>query len=193
MFKRLYEWTLTLAGRPGATWALAAISFAESSFFPLPPDVILVPMSLSRPDRAWFYAGLCTVTSVLGGLVGYGIGALLYDSIGHWLISAYGYGEGMEQFRKAYAEYGAWIILLKGVTPIPYKLVTITSGFAGYDLLWFTGLSLVTRGARFYLLAGLLNRFGGPIRGLMERHFGLAMGLLAAIIVGGFVLVKFVV
>ena len=131
MFKRLYEWTLRLAEKPRATWALGTISFAESSFFPIPPDVILVPMSLARPDKAWFYAGLCTVTSVLGGLVGYAIGALLYDSLGAWIINAYGYGDKVDEFRAMYAQWGAWIILLKGLTPIPYKLVTITSGFAG--------------------------------------------------------------
>jgi membrane protein YqaA with SNARE-associated domain len=193
MFKRLYEWTLRLAEKPRATWALGTISFAESSFFPIPPDVILVPMSLARPDKAWFYAGLCTVTSVLGGLVGYAIGALLYDSLGAWIINAYGYGDKVDEFRAMYAQWGAWIILLKGLTPIPYKLVTITSGFAGYDLLWFTVLSIITRGARFYLLAGLLSRFGEPIKRLMDEHFALMMIAILAAIVGGFYLVKYVV
>ncbi len=192
MFRRIYEWTLSLAGRPRATWALGTISFSESSFFPIPPDVILVPMSLARPDRAWFYAGLCTITSVLGGLFGYAIGALLYDSVGKWLIDLYGYGDGVDKFRQAYASYGAWIILIKGVTPIPFKLVTITSGFAGFDLAWFVVLSLITRGIRFYVLAGLLHRFGTPIKGVLEQHFGLALGLLAVTVVGGFALLTFV-
>src|SRR6478609_4645931 len=169
MLKRIYDWCIAAADKPYALWILAAISFAESSFFPVPPDVMLAPMSLARPKRAWLFAGVCTVASVLGGLLGYAIGALLYDSLGHWIIKLYGHGDGVEAFRAAYAQYGAWIILLKGLTPIPYKLVTITSGFAGYDLLWFVVLSIITRGARFYLLAGLLNRFGGPIRRILDE------------------------
>jgi membrane protein YqaA with SNARE-associated domain len=191
MFRRFYRWTLTLAGRPRAVWALGAISFSESSFFPVPPDVILVPMSLARPERAWFYAALCTLTSVAGGMLGYAIGALLYESVGKWLINLYGYGDGVESFRHAYAQYGHWIILIKGLTPIPYKLVTITSGFAAFDFVWFVALSLVTRGARFFVLAGLLNHFGEPIRRTLEKHFGVALMLVAATVVGGFALLKF--
>ncbi|MGV6871139.1 YqaA family protein [Pseudochelatococcus sp. B33] len=192
MFRRLYDWIISLAASPHAVWALAAVSFAESSFFPVPPDVLLLPMALSRPDRALFYAGVCTISSVLGGVAGYAIGALLYDSLGQWLIAAYGYGDNVEAFRQAYAQYGEWIILIKGVTPIPYKLVTITSGFAGYDIVWFTVLSLITRGLRFYLLAGLLHRYGNPIREIVERHFGLVIGVLAVFVVAGFAAVKFV-
>lgn len=190
MFKRLYDWTLSLAGKPGATWALAAVSFAESSFFPLPPDILLAPMALSRPQKAWFYAAVCTVASVLGGLVGYAIGALLFDSVGHWLIKAYGLSDSMDAFRKSYAEYGHWIILLKGVTPIPYKLVTIASGFAGYSLFWFVVLSVITRGIRFALVAGAIQLFAEPIRRLMERHFGLVIGVVIAFVVIGFGLAK---
>ena len=135
---------------------LAAVSFAESSFFPVPPDIVLVPMALANPSKARLYALVCTIASVLGGLLGYAIGALLYDTVGHWLISAYGYGEGVEAFRAAYAKWGAWIILIKGMTPIPYKIVTIASGFAGYNLLYFFVLSCITRGARFFLEAELL-------------------------------------
>lgn len=192
MFRRLYDWVISLAASPYAVWALAAVSFAESSFFPVPPDVLLLPMALSRPDRALFYAGVCTVSSVIGGLAGYAIGALLYDSLGQWLIAAYGYGDNVEAFRQAYAQYGEWIILIKGVTPIPYKLVTITSGFAGYDIVWFTVLSLITRGLRFYLLAGLLHRYGNPIRQIVEQHFGLVLGVLAFFVVAGFAAVRFV-
>ena len=185
VFQRLYAWTLSLAARPGATWALGLVSFAESSFFPVPPDVMLVPMALARPNRAWFYAAVCTLTSVAGGLLGYAIGALLYDSIGTWLFNLYGLNKGAEAFRAAYAEYGHWIILIKGLTPIPYKLVTITSGFAGYDLFWFVVLSAVTRGARFFLLAALLGRFGPSIKDVLDRHAGPVMaGLLATIVLG---------
>jgi membrane protein YqaA with SNARE-associated domain len=186
MLRRLYDWTLALAARPSAPYALGAVSFSESSFFPVPPDIMLVPMALARPDRAWFYAFVCTFASVTGGLLGYAIGALLYDSVGAWLFRAYGLGESAEAFRVAYAEYGHWVILLKGLTPIPYKLVTITSGFAGYDLVWFTVLSLLTRGARFFLLSAMLSRFGPLLRNALDRHFNVIMAAVAIAIVGGF-------
>src|SRR3569833_1058642 len=134
MLRRLYDWTLREAEKPRAAYTMGAISFAESSFFPIPPDAFLIPLCLARPDKAYFYAAVCTVMSVLGGIVGYGIGALLYDTVGAWLIQLYGYGGKVEAFRASYNEWGAWIILLKGLTPIPYKIVTITSGFAGYSL-----------------------------------------------------------
>lgn len=191
MFRRLYDWTMSLAARPRAIWALGAVSFAESSFFPIPPDVMLLPMALARPERAWRYALVCTLTSVAGGLLGYAIGALLYDSIGSWLFRTYGLEQGAEAFRASYAQYGHWIILLKGLTPIPYKLVTITSGFAGYDLFWFVVLSVITRGARFFLIAGFLRRFGGPVREWLERNFALAAGLFVAAIVSGFVAFRY--
>jgi membrane protein YqaA with SNARE-associated domain len=187
MFRRLYEWTLALASRPAAPYALGAVSFAESSFFPVPPDVMLVPMALARPDRVWSYALIMTLTSVAGGILGYAIGALLYDSVGQWLFRIYGLTDEADTFRAAYAEYGHWVILLKGLTPIPYKLVTITSGFAGYDLFWFTVLSLITRGARFFFLAAVLGRYGEPIKRVLDRHFNTALaGLVAAIILGFF-------
>ena len=192
MLRSLYTWVLDLSARPSAPYALGAISFAESSFFPIPPDVMLVPMALARPDRAWFYAALATATSVLGGLLGYAIGALLYDSVGTWLFGLYGLDKGAEAFRTAYAEYGHWIILLKGLTPIPYKLVTITSGFAGYDLVWFTVLSIITRGARFALLAALIGSFGPEIRDVLDRHLGPIAAALAVVVVGGFLALKLI-
>jgi membrane protein YqaA with SNARE-associated domain len=185
MLRRLYDWTIALSARPSAIWALGAISFAESSVFPIPPDLILIPMSLARPHRAFFYAGICTVTSVLGGLLGYAIGALLYDTVGKFLIELYGYGDKADAFRAAYAHWGHWIILLKGVTPIPYKVVTITSGFAGYDLFWFTVLSIITRGARFFVLAALLYVWGEPARDFIEKRLGLAAFLFAVVFFGG--------
>jgi membrane protein YqaA with SNARE-associated domain len=191
MFRRLYDWTLSLAGRPAAPYALGAVSFAESSFFPVPPDVMLVPMALARPDRVWSYASIMTATSVVGGLAGYAIGALLYDSVGQWLFGIYGLSEGAEAFRAAYAQHGHWVILLKGLTPIPYKLVTITSGFAGYDLVWFTILSILTRGARFFFLAAVLGRFGVPIKRVLERHFNTVVAGLVAAIVLGFVAFRY--
>jgi membrane protein YqaA with SNARE-associated domain len=192
MFKRLYNYILALSQRPSAPYALGAVSFAESSFFPIPPDVMLVPMSLAKPERAWSYAWLCTLTSVAGGVLGYAIGALLFDSVGAWLFSIYGLTEKASAFRDTYAEYGHWIILLKGLTPIPFKLVTITSGFAGYNLFWFVVLSLITRGARFLLLAALLSRYGVRIKALMDEHFAIIMIALVVIIVAGFASMKLI-
>jgi membrane protein YqaA with SNARE-associated domain len=185
MLRRLYDWCIAAAGKPHAAWIMGAVSFAESSFFPVPPDVMLVPMSLARPDRAWFFATLCTLTSVAGGVLGYLIGWLLYDSIGQWLIHLYGYGDKVEAFREAYARYGTWIILLKGLTPIPYKIVTITSGFAGYDVVLFVLLSFVARGTRFYFLAFLLSRYGMRVLAIVERHLGLWVSIGAVVLVVG--------
>jgi membrane protein YqaA with SNARE-associated domain len=187
MLRRLYDWCIDAAGKPHAAWILGGVSFAESSFFPAPPDVMLIPMALARPDRAYYFAGLCTVASVVGGLFGYFIGAELYATLGQWLINLYGYGGKMEAFRDAYAHYGAWIILLKGLTPIPYKLVTITSGFAGFNLGLFIVLSIITRGARFYLLAFLLNRYGERARHIIEERLGLWTAIFLAVLVIGFV------
>lgn len=193
MLRRLYDWTMSLAGRRHAVAALAGIAFAESSFFPVPPDVILVPMVLANRQRARYYALVCTVASVVGGLLGYAIGALLYDTVGAWLISAYGYGERMDEFRAAYAEWGAWIILIKGMTPIPYKIVTIASGFAGYALLPFVVLSIITRGLRFFIVAELLRIYGEPIQGFIERRLTLVTTALLLIVVGGFVAARYLV
>jgi membrane protein YqaA with SNARE-associated domain len=190
MFKRLYDWTIALSSSPKAPQALATVSFAESSFFPVPPDVMLVPMVMAKPHRAWHYAAICTIASVLGGLAGYAIGALLYDTLGLWLIQLYGYGDKMDAFRALYQEHGHWIILIKGFTPIPFKLITIASGLAGYDLVWFVVLSLITRGARFYLVAGVMNRFGGPIRRFIEENLT-AVGIVSVLaLVGGFAAAK---
>ncbi|MGE0752280.1 MAG: YqaA family protein [Variibacter sp.] len=193
MLRRLYDWCIAAADRPSASWGLGAVSFAESSFFPIPPDVMLIPMALARPDKAYFYAALCTVTSVAGGLLGYLIGALLYDSVGAWLIHLYGYGDKVEAFRAAYAEYGAWIILLKGLTPIPYKLVTITSGFAGYNIFLFVLFSAITRAARFFIVAFLLHRYGAQAREIIEKRLGFWAAMVAIGIVGGFVILTRVI
>ncbi|MCJ8145173.1 DedA family protein [Ancylobacter sp. A5.8] len=187
MLRRLYDWVINLAERPQATWALAGVSFAESSFFPVPPDVMLVPMCVAQPKKAWWYALVCTMASVVGGLFGYAIGALLYESVGLFLIQLYGYGDKVEAFSQAYAEYGHWIILIKGLTPIPYKVVTITSGFAHYSLFWFIVLSVITRGLRFFLVAGLLYWIGPSARTFIEERLGLVTALFAVLVVGGFI------
>ncbi len=186
MLRRLYDWVLELAGKPWAPKALAAVSFIESSVFPIPPDAMLVPMCLAKPKRAFYYALICTVASVLGGLLGYAIGALLYDTLGQFLIRLYGYGDKLEAFRAAYAEWGGWIILIKGATPIPYKVVTIASGFAGYNLLWFTVLSIITRGIRFFAIAAILYFWGEPAREFIEKRLGLVALVCVVVFVAGF-------
>jgi len=190
MLRRTYDWCIAAADKPHALWLMGLVSFVESSFFPIPPDTMLIPMSLARPERAWSFATICTVTSVAGGVLGYAIGALLYDTVGHWLIALYGYGDKVEAFRQAYATWGTWIILLKGVTPIPYKIVTITSGFAGYNLALFILFSFIARGMRFYLTAFLLNRYGKQAREIIEERLTfwftlsvivLLVGIIAAV------------
>ncbi len=188
MFKRLYHWTLSLAEHRHAAWALAAVSFAESSFFPIPPDLILVPMALAKPKKALFYAGICTIASVLGGMLGYAIGALLYDTLGQWLIGLYGYGDKLEALRAFYAEWGWAFILVKGFTPIPFKLVTIVSGLLDYNFLLFVLLSIITRGARFFLIAGAVGHWGEAIKALLDKHFATFLAIILACVVGGFVL-----
>lgn len=187
MLRRLYDWCIAAAHKPFATWIMGAVSFIESSFFPIPPDAMLIPMSLARPDRAFYYATVCTWTSVVGGLLGYAIGAILYDSVGQWLISLYGYGGKVEAFREAYNEYGAWIILLKGLTPIPYKIVTITSGFAGYNLALFIVFSIIARGLRFYLVAFVIHRYGERARAILEERLEFWAILALILIVAGIV------
>jgi membrane protein YqaA with SNARE-associated domain len=180
------------ASGASAPRALAAVSFAEASFFPVPPDVLLVPMMLARRDRAWILAGICTLASVAGGVAGYAIGLFLLETIGVWLIAIYGLQGGIEAFRDAYGEWGLWIILVKGLTPIPFKVVTIASGAARFDPVVFVLASLATRGARFFLVAALIRRFGAPIREVIERRLTLATTLLALVVVGGFVALRYV-
>jgi membrane protein YqaA with SNARE-associated domain len=186
MFKRLYDYLIALSESPKAPYALAIVAFAESSVFPIPPDVLLAPMSLAKPKLAWRYALIATLASVIGGMVGYAIGALLYDTVGQWLIHLYGYGEKMAALRETYARWGALVILVKGFTPIPYKLVTIVSGLLGYNFPLFVTLSVITRGARFLVLAAALNHFGDSLRLLLERHFAAFILIFLGIVVGGF-------
>ena len=188
MVKRLYDWLMALAQGRYAVPALALVAFAESSFFPLPPDLLLAPMALAKPRASWGYAAVATLASVAGGALGYWIGAALYDSVGLWLIHLYGYQDRIAALKQTYADWGAWVILLKGLTPIPYKLVTIVSGLLGYPFWTFIGLSLVTRGARFFIVAGALHRWGDTLRGALERHFAAILAASLAIVVVGFYL-----
>ena len=191
MLQSYYDRFTALSRSKNAPYVLAAVSFAESSFFPIPPDVMLIPMALAEPKRAWTYAGICTVASVLGGLLGYAIGALLYDSLGVWLLHFYGYTSKFEQFRVWYQQYGAAVILIKGLLPIPYKLVTIASGVAGYNLFWFVVMSFITRGARFYAEAGIFNRWGGTLGPLIRDNVtAVVLGSIAFIVFGFYIAAK---
>ena len=186
MFQKLYRWTLTLAESRHAPTALGVVAFAESSFFPVPPDTILVPMSIARPKQAWTYALICTVGSVAGALLGYAIGALLFETVGKWLIHLYGYGARVDEMRELYAQWGWAVILVKGLTPIPFKLITITSGLLAYNVPLFVLLCLVTRGARFFALAVLLKYYGEPIKDLLDKYFGWFLLILLAVVILGF-------
>src|SRR6516225_11687687 len=186
MLHRLYMRTLALAASPRAPWWLAAIAFAESSFFPIPPDALLIPMALARPDRAWRLAAICTAASVTGGALGYAIGYFVFDQLARPLIEVYGYGDRFVAFQQLYAQYGLWVILIKGLTPIPYKIVTIASGAARFSFPVFMAASLVTRGARFFIVAALLRAFGNPVRDFIERRLTLVTSKLAAGIIRGF-------
>ena len=192
LVRRLYDWTMIQAGGPNALKMLFVVSFAESSFFPIPPDVMLVPMCLARRARAFFLAAWCTLASVLGGIFGYLIGALLFESVGRWLIAAYGYSENVEAFRALYAEWGPWTLLVGGLTPIPYKLITIASGIAGYDFFLFVLLSALTRGTRFGLEAALVYWLGEPVRTFVEKRLELVVTLAVFLVIAGFLSVRYV-
>jgi len=190
-FRTLYDWTHRQAEGPYASWVLFAVAFAESSFFPIPPDVLLLPLALADREKAFRFALICTVGSVLGALLGYAIGSLLYESVGQWIIDTYGMEEAFRRFHDQFNEWGVWIILGKGLTPIPFKLVTIASGVAGLPIIPFLLASIATRAARFYLVAWLLRRFGEPIREFVEKYLTwVALGLLIIIILGFWVALK---
>ena len=189
MLRRLYDWILAMADSPHAVWALAAVSFIESSVFPIPPDVLLIPLILARPDRAWRLAAVCTVASVLGGFLGYAIGYYAFDSVGRPVLEFYGVMDRYDALQDLYERWGAWLIVIKGATPIPFKLVTIASGAFHFDLLTFTVASLISRSIRFFLIATLLWYFGAPIRDFIERRLGLVFSLAVAAVVGGFLLI----
>lgn len=188
MFRRIYDFLIRLSAHPRALHALALVSFAESSFFPIPPDAMVVPMVLANRERAFTIATVCTVASVIGGLAGYGIGYFLYDTLGEWLIGLYGLQRGAQEFQDWYAEWGTWVILIKGLTPIPYKLVTIASGAAHFNLLAFTLASIATRGLRFFLIAALLRAYGPPIRAFIEKRLELVTWGFLALIIGGIII-----
>ena len=193
MLRRLYDWTIDLAAHPHALWALAIIAFIESSFFPIPPDVLIIPMVLAAREKAWKIAVVCTVASVIGGLAGYGIGHFLFEEIGKPMLDFYGYGAKFVVFQDTYNEWGAWAVFIAGVTPFPYKVITILSGTTGLDLSVFMISSVLARGLRFFIVAALLWHFGAPIRAFIEKRLGLLFVVFSILLVGGFIALKFVI
>lgn len=214
MLRALYDWTMNLAGHRHATSAMAAVSFAESSFFPIPPDVMLIPMVLAKRAKAWFYAAVCTVASVLGGIAGYAIGAFLLFAVGdvildtfdpNWKFDFAAHPEfnpatfdpnapqsAWGKFQALYQDYGFWIVFAAGFTPLPYKVFTIASGAAGMSLPVFIVASLISRGGRFFLVCGLLYFFGQPIRAFIEKRLGLMTAVFAVLLIAGFYVIKVV-
>lgn len=190
MLRRFYDRVLALSASPNAPWWLAAIAFAEASFFPIPPDILLIPMCLAQPKRAWLLALICTAGSVAGGALGYYIGYALFVQVAQPILAAYGYATKFAAFQSTFAEYGLEIILLKGLLPIPYKIITIACGAAAYSFPKFMAASLLTRGARFFLVAGLIRFFGEPVRDFIEKRLGLVTIAVAAGIIGGFLALK---
>ena len=191
MIRALYDWTLSMADHPRALWVLAVVAFVESSVFPIPPDVLMIPMILAAPHRAWLIALVALVSSVLGGMAGYAIGAFAWESLGQPILTALGKGDAMLAFNTRFNDFGFWAVLTAGVTPFPYKVITIMSGWTGMPLGTFVVSSILARGIRFFIVAALLWKFGAPIRDFIERRLGLVFTLFVVALLGGFAVLRF--
>ena len=191
MLRALYNWTMDLAASRNAVGVLAAVSFVESSVFPVPPDALLIPMVLANRAKAWWYAFVCTLSSVIGGLAGYAIGFYLFEAVAEPLLDFYGYADKFGQFAQTYNDWGAWAVLIAGVTPFPFKVITIASGATKLSLPVFIFASMVARMIRFFAVAGLIYVFGPPIRTFIEKRLGLVFAVSLALLIGGFVLAKY--
>lgn len=192
MLKRLYDWTMSLSAHPHALWALAIVSFVESSFFPIPPDILMIPMILARPSKAFVIALVATVASVLGGLFGYMIGAFFFDTIGQPLLEALGKADRAVEFNARFNDMGFWPVLIAGLTPFPYKVITIMSGWTGMPIMTFMVTSIIARGLRFFIVAALLWKFGAPVRDFIERRLGIAFTIFVLLLLGGFAAIKLI-
>ena len=191
MFRRLYDRTIALSEHPHAMRWLAVVSFVESSVFPIPPDVMLVPMVIAQRAKAWLIATVCTVASVLGGMAGYALGFFAFAAVGQPILEFYGYAEQFERFTGEFNDYGAWIVFIFGVTPFPYKVITIASGVTQLDVLTFTVASVAARGIRFYLEAALLWYFGPPIRAFIEKRLEWVVMGVVILTLAGFIAVTY--
>jgi membrane protein YqaA with SNARE-associated domain len=190
VLRRLYNWIISRSTHKDAVWWMAGISFAESSFFPLPPDIILIPMCLAHPKKLWFYTNICAVASMLGGLVGYGIGYLFFETLGRQLFDLYGMWDTYHTFKDTFEVYGPWFMILKGITPIPYKLLTIMAGIAEMNLVVFVLCSIVARFSRYYMGAVLLHFYGPQVQQLIEKRLALVTMIMLAVVVGGLLSIK---
>ena len=191
MIRRLYNWTLSLSHSPYALWALACVAFIESSVFPIPPDLLMIPMIIATPRRAFLIAGVATVASVLGGMLGYGIGMFAFESIGQPILEALGKTHSMEEFSTRFNDMGFWAVLVAGITPFPYKVITIMSGFTAMPIGTFVVTSILARALRFFIIATLLWKFGEPIRTFIEKRLGLVFTICCIVLIGGFFLVRY--
>ena len=189
--RKLYDWTLQKSSHPKASWILSFFAFVESSFFPIPPDIILIPMIIAQRTKAWFYAFICTISSVLGGLAGYCIGLFFYNTLGILIVEYYGLTDQFSVFEKYYIQYGIWIVLGAGFTPFPFKFITIASGVFGLNVFLFTVVAIIARGLRFYLLAFLLKLFGQVIEQLIDKYFNILATLFFILLIGSIMIVKF--
>ncbi len=190
MLRRLYDWTMRLAASRHAPAWLAGVAFVEASVFPIPPDVLLIPMVLAARDRAWRFAAIAVAGSVVGAWLGYALGWLLYEEVGRQVIAFYHLQAEAESFRASFAHWGAWVVLVNGAIPIPFKLITISSGIAGLDPVWFTLAALGARSFRFFLVAALFRRYGEPIRDFVERRLSLVTAAFFAVLVGGYLILR---
>ncbi len=191
MIRRIYDRTMALADHPHAIWWLALVAFVESSVFPIPPDVLMIPMILARPSRAWLIALVALIASVLGGLLGYAIGMFAFESLGQPILAAMGKTEAMAAFNGRFNDLGFWAVLTAGITPFPYKVITIMSGWTAMPLGTFVATSILARALRFFVIAGLLRYFGAPIRDFIERRLGLMFTLFLLLLGGGFFLIRY--
>lgn len=191
MLRALYDKVIDLAAHPKASWLLSVVAFAESSIFPIPPDAMLIPMVLAERAKAWFFATVSTISSVLGGAAGYAIGFFLFELIGRPILGLYGYEEKFASFAAQYNDYGAWIVFFAGITPFPYKVITIASGATALNIWTFIAASVAARGLRFFIVATLLYLFGEPIRTFIEKYLGILTVVFMVCLIGGFVAVRY--
>ncbi|MGH1426287.1 MAG: YqaA family protein [Pseudooceanicola sp.] len=191
MLNSLYQWTLRMAAHPRALWVLALVAFIESSVFPIPPDVMMVPMILARPSRAWLIAGVATLASVLGGILGYGVGMFAFETIGRPILESLGKADSMAEFSTRFNDLGFWAVLGAGITPFPFKVITIMSGWTAMPFATFLVTAIIARALRFFIVAALLWKFGAPIRDFIERRLALVATAFFVILIAGFYLVKY--